>query len=64
MPGRSSRSKPLQYIGIATALLALVGYTVFGWRFGESGGTTPFAVGAAVAVFAVGWTLYQRLSSS
>jgi hypothetical protein len=63
MPGRSSRSTALRYVGIATALLALVGYTVLGWRFDGSGGTTPFAIGAAVAVFAVGWTLYQRLSS-
>jgi len=64
MPGRSSQSKPLQYIGIAAALLGIVGYTLLGWRFGETNGTTSFAVGAAVAVFAVGWTLYQRLSSS
>ena len=64
MPGRSSKSKPLQYIGIAVALTAIVGYTVFGWRFGETGGTIPFAVGAVVAIFAVGWTLYQRHSSS
>jgi hypothetical protein len=64
MPGRSSQAKPLRYIGIAVALLAIVGYTVFGWRFGETGGTIPFAVGAAVATFAVGWTLSQRLSSS
>lgn len=62
MPGRSSQSKSIQYIGIAVALLAIVGYTVFGWRFGETSGTTPFAVGAAVAIFAVGWTLYQQLS--
>jgi len=64
MPGRSSQSTPLQYIGLAVALLAIVGYALFGWRFGEGGGTTPFVVGAAVALFAVGWTLYQRLSSS
>lgn len=63
MPGRPSQSKPLQYIGVLVALLAIVGYTVFGWRFGEAGSTIPFAVGATVATFAVGWTLYQQISS-
>jgi hypothetical protein len=51
-------------LGALVALLAIVGYTVFGWRFGETGGSIPFVLGAAVAILAVGWTLYQRLSSS
>lgn len=61
MPGRSSQSTPLQYVGVAVALLAVVGYTVFGWRFGEPNGIAPFAIGVAVAIFAVGWTAYQKL---
>lgn len=60
MPGRPSRSKPLQYLGAVVALLAIVGYTVFGWRFGETDSIAPFAIGVVIAVFAVGWTLYQR----
>lgn len=64
MPGRASRSKPLQYMGVAVALIAIVGYTVFGWRYGETGEIIPFAVGAVVATLAVGWTLYQWRSSS
>lgn len=61
MPGRSSQSTLLQYVGIAAAIVAVVGYVVFGSRFGEADGVTPSVIGAAVAVFAVGWTVYQNV---
>lgn len=60
MPGRS-QSTALQYVGALVALVALVGYVVFGWRFGETDGTLPLAIGVACAIIAVGWTLYRRL---
>lgn len=61
MPGRPSQSKPLQYIGVLVAIIALVGYVVFGWRFGEADGVLPLAIGIVCVIIAVGWTLYQRL---
>jgi hypothetical protein len=63
MPGRPSQSKPLQYAGAVVALVAIAGHVVFGWRFGETGGITPFVIGAVVAAIAVGWTLYQQTST-
>ena len=61
MPGRPSQSKPLQYIGALVALIAIVGYVVFGWRFGETDGILPLAIGIICVILAVGSTLYQRL---
>jgi hypothetical protein len=60
MPGRPSDSTPLQYVGVLAALLGLVGYSVFGWRFGESGGL-PFAIGLLFVAVAIGATVYRRL---
>ncbi|PHQ38076.1 hypothetical protein DJ69_13510 [Halorubrum persicum] len=60
MPGRPSQSKPLQYVGALVALIAIVGYVVFDWRFGESDEIAPFVIGVVCAILAVGWTLYQR----
>ncbi|MFC7132686.1 hypothetical protein ACFQJ3_06005 [Salinibaculum sp. GCM10025337] len=61
LPGRPSQSKPLQYVGVVVALLAIVGDTVSDWRFGETDGIIPFVVGVGIAIFAVGWTLYQQI---
>jgi len=47
-------------VAVLAAALGLVGYVVFGWRFGESNGSLPFILGVSVALFAIGWTLYQR----
>lgn len=60
MPGRASSSKPLQYVGALVAVVAVIGYVVFGWRFGETDSAIPFALGAVCAVLAVGWELYRR----
>jgi hypothetical protein len=61
MPGRASSSKPLQYIGALVAAVAVVGYVVFGWRFGETDSVIPFALSAVCVVIAVGWELYRRI---
>lgn len=63
MPGRPSQSTPLQYVGVIVALIAIVGYTMFGWRFGGDSDIVPFAIGVAVATLAVVWTLYQYFMS-
>lgn len=60
MPGRASSSKSLQYIGLLVAAVAVIGYVVFGWRFGETDSVIPFMLGAVCVVIAVGWELYQR----
>jgi hypothetical protein len=58
MPGSRSESSLGTLVGIAVALVAVVGYVVFGWSFGESSGSVPFAIGALVAAVAVAWHLF------
>jgi multidrug efflux pump subunit AcrB len=60
MPGSSAQSKTLQYVGVLVAVTAIIGYIVFGWQFGSDSGPVPVGIGITAAVFAVGWTLYQR----
>jgi len=56
MPGKSSDSRALQLIGLAVALVAVVGTTVLGWEFGQSDSTAPLAIAAVcVAIVAVNW---------
>lgn len=38
--GRASRSKSLQCVGDIAALVAVAGYTVFGWRSGNTNSLT------------------------
>ena len=61
MPGRPSQSTRLQHLGALAALVAVVGYAVFGWRFGADDGVGPFVIGAGFALVVVGWTVYQRV---
>jgi hypothetical protein len=59
MPGAGrSESAAVRRIGALVALIAVVGYLVFGWSFDGSGNTTATAIGLIVAVSAIGWTLY------
>jgi cobalamin biosynthesis protein CobD/CbiB len=60
--GRSN-SPAVRAIGATVALIAVVGYLIFGWSFNGSANTIPTAIGLIVAVSAVGWTLYSRLYS-
>jgi len=60
MVGRESRHNLATVVAILAAAVGLVGYVVFGWQFGEPDGGVPFFLGVGVAVFAIGWTLYQQ----
>jgi uncharacterized membrane protein len=59
VPGRSGR---VTWIGVLVALVAVVGSTVFGWRFG-AGASNPVAFGVALAAVgvAVVSTLRERV---
>jgi hypothetical protein len=60
MPGGGhSNSEAIRAIGAVVALIAVVGYLIFGWSFDGSGSTTATAIGAIVAVSAPGWTVYS-----
>lgn len=64
MPGTGrSESGAIRTVGAAVAVIAVVGYLVFGWSFGGYANSTPAVIGAIVAVSAVGWTLYRRVYS-
>lgn len=54
MPGRLSQSSPLQYLGALVALIALIGYVAFDWRFGETDGVVPLALDIVCVIIAVG----------
>lgn len=45
-----SQSKLAQVVGLVVAAVAVVGYVVFGWRFG--GESSPVAVGLALVAVA------------
>lgn len=64
MPGKRSNSNAVQYLGALVAGIAVLGYVVFDWSFGDANGIVPFAIGATVALLAIGITLYQRLFSA
>jgi hypothetical protein len=49
MPERHSISK-LQVVGVFAATIGIIGYVVFGWRFGEFDGILPFVLDAIFAV--------------
>ena len=64
MPGRSSSgSAAVRTIGATIALIAVVGYLIFGWSFSGPDATVPTVIGIIVAASAIGWTLYSRLYS-
>lgn len=60
MKGMRFQSRLSQYIGAGAALIGIVGYAIFGWRFGGTGSVSSNALGVAVAVFAILWLIYQR----
>jgi uncharacterized membrane protein len=64
MPGAGrSTSAAVRRVGGAVALIAILGYTAFGWSFGEGRAIVPLAIGASVAAGAIGWAVYSYLSS-
>lgn len=62
MPGRASSPQMLQYVGAIAAVIGIIGYVVFGWRFGETNTAIPFILGALGATIAIGWNLYRWIS--
>jgi membrane protein YdbS with pleckstrin-like domain len=62
MPGRANESPPLQLVAAAIALVAVVGYVVFGWRFGGESNTLSTALAVVAVAIAIGATAYRRLS--
>jgi len=64
MPGAGRSDSPaVRAIGALVALIAVVGYLIFGWSFNGSANTIPTVIGIIVAVSAIGWTLYSRVYS-
>jgi len=59
MPGKSTGSKPLTYVGVGIALLAVGGTLALGWEWGGAE-PMPMAIGVGTALLAIGWTLYSR----
>ena len=62
MPGRANESPPLQLVAAAIALVAVVGYVVFGWRVGGESNTLSTALAVVAVAIAIGATAYRRLS--
>ncbi|MFQ3295014.1 MAG: hypothetical protein ACI9PP_001941 [Halobacteriales archaeon] len=58
-----SESTAVRTIGATVALIAVVGYLIFGWSFNGSGTTVSTAIGIIVASLAIGWTVYSRVYS-
>ena len=59
MPGAGRSDSPvIRIVGGIAALLAVVGYLVFGWSWG-TGDAIPTTIGAIVAVSIIGWSVYK-----
>jgi hypothetical protein len=59
MPGGGRSDSPVvRIIGGIVALIAVVGYLVFGWSWG-TGGAIPTTIGAMVTVSIIGWSFYK-----
>ncbi|AXG10557.1 hypothetical protein DU484_12275 [Haloplanus rubicundus] len=62
MPGRTSSSNILQYVGVIAAIVGVIGYVVSGWQFGEIDSTIAFALGVICVSIAECWELYRRVA--
>jgi hypothetical protein len=51
-----------RYIGVVAALVGVIGYAVFGWRFGGGGLDPSSVLGAVVAAFAILWLAYRAIN--
>jgi CHASE2 domain-containing sensor protein len=59
MPGAGRSNSPaVRIVGAIVALVAVVGYLVFGWSWG-SGDAVPAVIGTLVAVSIIGWSFYK-----
>lgn len=61
MAGPLPQSTVFKYIGGLAAVIGLIGYVVFGWRFGETEGALPGVLGIVFVIIAVAWVLYQLI---
>jgi uncharacterized membrane protein len=62
MFGRRSTHPVIAAVAVVAFAVGLVGFTVFGWRFGGDGSPLSTALGVGVAAVAIGWTLYSRFA--
>lgn len=60
MPGRASESRPLRIAGLLTFVIGLVGYAIFGWRFGGDADPVSTVLGVVFAAAAIAWTVWNR----
>ena len=58
----NSRSRLIQYVGILAFVVGVVGFVVFGWRFGSNGSPVESFLGVAGAVLAVVLVVGRYLS--
>jgi CHASE2 domain-containing sensor protein len=59
MPGGGRSDSPaVRIIGAIMALIAVVGYLIFGWSWG-AGDAIPTTIGTVVAVSIIGWSFYK-----
>jgi drug/metabolite transporter (DMT)-like permease len=56
-------SKPLSLVGVLFAIVGVVGYAVFGWRFGGDSSTAANVLALVAVVGALGATLLRRTRS-
>jgi len=54
MPGKSSDSRVLQGVGLAVAVVAVVGSVALDWEFGRLTDPVPVVVGLVCAALVVG----------
>jgi hypothetical protein len=59
MPGAGRSNSPaVRIVGAIVALVAVVGYLVFGWSWGP-GDAIPRMIGTVVAVSVIAWSFYR-----
>ena len=51
----------LTRVGLAVAVVAVVGWVAFDWGFDINDGTVPLVLGVGAAMLAVGATVYRRV---
>jgi hypothetical protein len=57
--GPRFRGEAPRYAGVLVILIAVTGYAVIGWRFGETGDMIPL-VGGVLCVVIASWTIYRQ----
>lgn len=55
-----NNSRPLPLVGALFAVVGIVGYVVFGWRFGGDSSTVANALAIVAVLIAIGATVWRR----